>query len=171
VISVQSWRTRAQGYTLIELIIVILIIGLITTVMLFRMGTVRFERKVSVLADQLHSFVQICQTQATLQPAVIGIFFKADSYQAYYFADGKPPQWLPLAEHDNFWQARPVPNDVFLHVSTTTPIIPGLVTPQVIIQSNGEFSPFTIDIGYVAESAHYRLAGTDAGELSLQVLK
>lgn len=166
-----SWRTRAQGYTLIELIIVILIIGLITTVMLLRMGAVRFERKLSVFADQLQSFVQICQSQATLQPALIGIYFKSDSYQAYYFVDGKPPHWQPLVEQDNFWQARPIPSDIFLHVSTSTPIIPGLITPQVVIQSNGGLTPFTIDLGYVDESAHYRLMGSDVGELSLQVLK
>lgn len=166
-----SRRTWAQGYTLIELIIVILIIGLITTVMLLRMGTVRFERKVSVFADQLQSFVQICQSQATLQPAVIGILFKAESYEAYYFADGKPAQWQPLAEHDNFWQARPIPKDIFLQVSTSTPSIPGLITPQVVIQSSGDLSPFTIDIGYDGESARYRLIGSDAGELSIQVLK
>ncbi len=165
-----SWRTRHHGYTLIELIIVILIIGLITSVILLRMGTVRFERKVSIFADQVQSFIQVCQQQAILQPAVIGLVFQPDSFQAYYFTDTESPTWRSLAEKDSFWQPRLIPKDVFLHITASVPVTRDVITPQVVIQSNGDLTPFVIDLGYVGEPAHYRLTGSDAGDLTLQVL-
>lgn len=170
VISLQR-QNRQSGFTLIEIIVVITIIAIITSVIILRTGTLRFERKVTVFAEQLQSFIQVCQQQAILQPAVIGIVIQTDRYQAYYFSNERQPRWRPLAEHDSFWQSRPVPNDIFLQVTTTAPMSVSMITPQVVIQSSGDFTPFTIDVGYSGEAAHYRLVGSEAGELSLQVLR
>jgi general secretion pathway protein H len=161
---------RHEGFTLIELIIVIVIIGIISTVILLRTGTMRFERKVTVFAEQLQSFIQVCQQQAILQPAVIGVVILPNSYQAYYFSNDHQPRWRALAEHDSFWQARSVPSDVFLQVSSSAPMSGSVITPQVVIQSSGDFTPFTISVGFLGEPARSRLIGSDAGELSLQVL-
>jgi general secretion pathway protein H len=164
------WLKRHRGYTLIELIIVILIIGLISAVILLRSGAVRFERKVTVFAEQLQSFIQVCQQQAILQPALIGIMIQADDYQAYYFSDEEPPHWQSLATRDSFWQIRSVPKDIDLHLSSLNSQKTGGFAPQIVIQSNGDLTPFTIDIGYVGAAAHYRVLGNDAGEILLQEL-
>lgn len=164
-------QNRQTGFTLVEIIVVITIIAIITSFLILRTGTVRFERKVTVFAEQLQSFIQVCQQQAILQPAVIGIVIQTDAYQAYYFSNERELRWRPLAEHDSFWQSRSVPNDIFLRVTSSAPMNASMVTPKVVIQSSGDFTPFTIDVGYSGEAAHYRLVGSEAGELSLQVLK
>lgn len=164
-------RTRHQGYTLLELVIVIFIIGLISAVILLRSGTVRFERKVSVFAQQLQAFIQVCQQQAILQPAVIAVYFDAHTYQAYYYSEGPPESWKALAGRDSFWQARQIPADIFLQINTTVPLVRMGLSPQIVIQPSGDIAPLTIDIGYNNEAAHYRLTANDVGEIQLQELQ
>ncbi len=161
---------RQRGFTLVEIIVVITIIAIITTVILLRTGTIRFERKVTVFAEQMQSFIQVCQQQAILQSTVIGIFILPDRYQAYYFSNEKQAKWIPLAEKDSFWQSRMIPNDIYLQITTSAPMGIDQISPQVVIQSSGDFTPFTIDFGFTNEAAHYRLVGSEVGELSLQVL-
>ena len=163
--------TRDRGYTLLELIVVIFIIGLISGVILLRTGAMRFERKASVYAQQLESFLQVCQQQAILQPAVIGILFSADKYGAYYFQEGKQAQWIALAGKDNFWRAREIPNDIALSITASVAFHAGVITPQIVIQPSGDLTPFSIDIGFAKEAPRYRLSGNNAGEIFLQDLK
>jgi general secretion pathway protein H len=163
--------TRDHGFTLLELIVVIFIIGLVSSVILLRTGAVRFERKTSVYAQQLESFLQVCQQQALLQPAVIGILFTKDKYGAYYFEEGKQSRWVALAGKDNFWRAREIPTDIALRITASVAFHAGVITPQIVIQPSGDLTPFTINIGYANEAPRYRLSGNDAGEIFLQDLK
>ncbi len=165
-----QFKCRQRGFTLLEIIVVVTIIAIISSIIMLRAGTIRFHRKVMVFAEQLQSFIQVCQQQAILQPAVIGIIIQPTSYQAYYFSNEKQSQWKVLSERDSFWQSRLIPEDVFLQVSTSAPMSTTLISPQIVIQSNGNFTPFTIDVGYSGEPARYRIVGSDAGELSLQEL-
>lgn len=163
--------SRQAGYTLIELIIVVFIIGLASSMILLRSSSIHFERKVTAFAQQLTSFIQVCQQQAILQPAVIGVVVQSDAFQAYYFVDDEPPHWQALAARDSFWQVRTIPTDISLLFTASAPInVPGLA-PQIIIQPSGDLVPFSIDIGYRDAPAHYRLIGNQAGEIYLQELK
>jgi len=161
----------SAGFTLIELIIVIFIIGLVSGVILLRTGTMRFERKTSVYAEQLLSFLQVCQQQAILQPAVIGILFSTDKYGAYYFEDGPQAKWIAMAGKDSFWKARAIPSDIAVKITATVVFHAGVITPQIMIQPSGNLTPFTIDIGYANERSRYRIIGNEAGEIVLQDLK
>lgn len=163
--------TRDHGYTLLELIVVLFIIGLISSVILLRTGTVRFERKTSVYAQQLESFLQICQQQALLQPAIIGILFSTDKYGAYIFEEGTQARWVALAAKDNFWRPREIPSDIALRLTASVAVHAGVISPQIVIQPSGNLTPFSIDIGYVNEPPRYRISGNDAGEIILQDLK
>jgi prepilin-type N-terminal cleavage/methylation domain-containing protein len=164
------WSKGQHGYTLLELVVVIFIIGLISAVILLRSGTVRFNRKVAVFAQQLQSFIQVCQQQAILQPALIGVMVQANNYQAYYFSQDQPPHWQALASRDSFWQPRQVPTDIVLRLSIAVPNNASGIAPQIVIQPSGDFTPFTIDIGYVGEAARFRVQGNDVGEILLQEL-
>lgn len=164
-------KTRTQGYTLIELVVVIFIIGLITSVVLFQSGAIRFERKTALYAQQLESFIEVCQQQAILQPAVIGILFSADAYAAYYFEEGVQARWVALGNKDSFWKPRPIPRDISLTVNAPIVFHAGIISPQLVIQPSGDLTPFTIDVGYVDQAAHYRVNGNAAGEIFLEDLK
>lgn len=165
---------RYAGYTLLELVIVIFIIGLVSAVILLRTGTVRFDRKVSVFAEQLSSFIQVCQQQAILQPAVIGVIIRPDHYEAYYFSENESlsqnamSTWQSLGVQDSFWKIRGVPSDIALSVNSSAPLNISGLAPQIVVQPSGDFSAFSIDIGYVGEPARYRLIGNTAGEILLE---
>ncbi len=162
---------RDQGYTLLELVVVVFIVGLISAVILLRSGTVRFERKPALYAQQLQSFLQVCQQQAILQPAVIGILFSADKFGAYIFQEGDQAKWVAMAGKDNFWKPRDIPQDLAVRITATVTFHAGVITPQIVIQPSGDLTPFSIDIGYTNEPLRYRVSGNAAGEIVLQDLK
>lgn len=151
-------KKRQGGYTLVEIIVVIFIISLVTSLLLIRTGTLRFQRKIDLFAETFYSFLQVCQQQAILQPAVIGVILQEDTYQAYYWGE---EAWVPLVRTDHFWEARVIPNDIHLDIASNS-------KPQIIIDASGGMNAFELIISYYGEQPRFRLISSSAGLLTLQ---
>lgn len=151
-------KKRLGGYTLVEVIVVIFIIGLVTSLILIRTGTIRFQRKINLFAETFFSFLQVCQQQAILQPAVIGVMLQDDTYQAYYWGDDA---WVPLVRTDGFWAPTIIPNDIHIDIASNS-------KPQIVIDASGGMNAFELTISYYGEPASFRILSSAAGLLTLQ---
>jgi len=154
-------QKRSRGFTLVEVIVVIFIIGLVTSIILIRTGGVRFQRNINLFAETFYSFLQVCQQQAILQPAVIGVMLQGETYQAYYWMNDA---WVPLARTDGFWAPRAIPNDIHLYIASNS-------NPQIVIDASGGMNAFELNISYNGESPSYRIISSAAGLLTLQEAK
>ncbi|MDQ2993599.1 MAG: GspH/FimT family pseudopilin [Pseudomonadota bacterium] len=153
---------RQRGFTLIEIIVVIFIISLVTTIILIRTGTLRTQRNISLFAETFYSYLQVCQQQAILQPAVIGVMLERNTYQAlYWVTDLEGGHWAPLSRADSFWAPRIIPQDIHLDIVSNS-------NPQIVIDVSGGMNPVEISIGYSGAAASYRIISSAAGTLTLQ---
>ena len=85
-----------NAFTLIELLVVLVIIAIILTVAVMAFGDFGKSRKQHLSILQLEQTVKAAQTQAILQPAVLGLTFTPGGYQYYRF-------WYDPKTHKYSW--------------------------------------------------------------------
>src|SRR5262245_4100630 len=126
-----------RGYTLIELLIVIFIISIVTSVALLSVGHHQ-NRELAAVAKELMEAITLAEEQAMLQPAVIGIQFTARAYQFYRYQpafDTQAAHWSLLK--DNVLSGRSLPAGMRLTVQTDAIADDHSSIPQIVISTNG----------------------------------
>ena len=73
----------SRGFTLIEVMVVIVIIGVVLAVAVMSMNIIGDNRKVRAVAVQLKTVIQTAEQQAILLPAVLGLQVNAKGYKFY----------------------------------------------------------------------------------------
>lgn len=171
-------KTRA-GYTLIEILIVIVIISIVSTVALLSLGRNK-NRRIETLANQLTQMLTLAEEQALLQPAVLGLLINERSfvfltYQASL--NSKNMIWVPSDERS--LQRHVIPDGIEIRVissnteddsqleapATSAGDNP-ILKPQVVISPNGDLTPFTISIGKEGEPPRYIIRGEADGSIT-----
>lgn len=153
------------GYTLIEILIVVFIISIVTSVALLSIGQ-NENKRLAAFANTLAQTIQLAEEQAMLQPAVIGLSFKNQSLQfSMYQADSG--NWLP--SEDVILNTRPIPTDIHVAVEVGGQRLSTeneLAQPQIIISTNGDVTPFTLYVGKKGQHSRYKVRGEADGTVS-----
>ena len=89
-------RTRAgpAGFTLIELMVVILLVGLVATFAVINLGGDSARERQQREARRLHARMDLAREEAVLQARALGIRF---GDRAYQFLELRSDRWRPLA--------------------------------------------------------------------------
>lgn len=140
-----------SGYTLIEILIVLLIISIVTTVALLSISQNQ-NRRVQAIANEFAQMMTLAEEQAMLQPEVLGVSFSPQSWQ---FNRLKPDEkqksvWMPLS--DSSLSSRDIPDDMEISLVMAGEKIEASDAamkrvPQIMISTNGDVTPFTFYIG------------------------
>ncbi|MEO8017256.1 MAG: type II secretion system minor pseudopilin GspH [Pseudomonadota bacterium] len=142
---------RASGFTLIEIMIVVFIIGLVTAAAVITFAGDHRDTELDKEAQRLDALLSYVREQAELQTRDYGFRTNADSYSFVVF-DVQTNQWH-LAEEDDALRAREYPDGIQPAVVVEgRPIVldekkkPGLddFKPQIMIFANGDLSSFEI---------------------------
>jgi general secretion pathway protein H len=150
-----------RGFTLLEILIVIVIIGITSSVAMLAFGDFGAGRKVIVTAEHFSTFVKLLQQRAILETNTFGINIEKDGYAAYRLEKGN--NWQLMSKSSVFhWQPFPKNTSVVLHntIKYTTK------SPDIIINSSGDMSAFTLDFGTSTEPSLISLTGKHNGNLS-----
>jgi type II secretion system protein H len=148
-----------KGFTLIEILIVLLIVGLLAVSVVLRGGS--HHESVKMVTERLRSIFIYAQQQAILQPATIGFDF--DPKKGYQFliyrmdADSKRGRWETLTS-DSILRLYTLPAKI------TLGIIPENTHPAIIFFPNGETSAFKMNI-LEDKKPVYQLTGTANGSI------
>lgn len=173
---------QQAAFTLLEIMLVILMIGLLSTMVLFTFGADSTEQKLQKEADRFQQLFQFVAETAMLQQQEWGLYLKPDGYGFLYYRD---EQWL-LAEQPAGVQPHQLPEPMALQLELEG--LPGEelnllsqldwqltddqqrnedkdktpALPQVFILSSGEISPFRLTFIYKegVEPLHI-IVGTD----------
>ncbi len=151
-----------RGFTLIEILVVVLIIGITMGFALLAFGDFGGSRRVTVAAEQFVSYVKLAQQQAIMETGTLGIKLNKNNYQVLRFQ--APATWIAI-----------MPNNIFHDQHFPDSAITKLVSdtkntgkPQIIINSTGDMTPFTLQIGTTNKEKLLTIVGTYNGNVSIR---
>lgn len=170
-------RRSTQGFTLIEILVVIFIMSIVTSVALFSISR-NENRQLESFAKELVQTVTLAQEQAMLQPSVLGLSIEKHGYQfaAYHLAENKKKNsWSPLQDH--LLGMHDIPGNIALTVEVGGQKIAREESeddvahvPQIVISTNGDITPFTIYVGKKGQSPRYMIKGDVDGTITSKLL-
>lgn len=159
-----SNRCRAPGFSLIELLVVVSVIGIITSMVLLSLGVLGDDRQLRVEARRISSLLELAQDEAVMQGREFGLEVMLSSYRFVEY-DAFQSRWVELIGDDTF-RLRQLPEDIEFDLLLEDRIIlldpdphqivdpesneflasAEIYAPHVMIFSSGDSTPFELQI-------------------------
>ncbi|MCU7922364.1 MAG: type II secretion system minor pseudopilin GspH [Candidatus Thiodiazotropha sp. (ex Dulcina madagascariensis)] len=164
VIRLPSSPRSVRGFTLIEIMVVVVIIGVLLNYVALSLGRNSPGELLKTEAQRLSSLIELAGEEALLSSTLIGVDITEDSYGFLSLVEG---DWQTMT--DNLFRLRKLPEGVELSIQTD---YQGgddeeKRTPEIILLNSGEMTAFDLKISSDQSDSYYRLSGNDIGELSL----
>jgi general secretion pathway protein H len=148
----RALRARPAGFTLLELMIVVFIVGMVTAGAVIAFSGQRNDTQLEREAQRLDALFDYAREQAELQTRDYGFRVNSLGYSFVVF-DVLRNEWRPVDEDDAF-RERKFPEGIRPQVAVEGRSIvldtkkPGIVdfTPQVMIFANGDLSSFEVSL-------------------------
>lgn len=184
-------RLRRGGFTLLELVVVILITGILVTFALLSVGNRPLEDKLETEARRVQAIVQLAAEESEAKGVEIGLRFSETGYRLLVIDDKR--QWTDYEKQGSLRRrqlaepvhlglrvdGRPVqllPDDpTEVEQTEEKEQSPSMAAaarkktePQVLLLSSGEMTPFALDLAAPGIDFIYRLEGDLLGQLTLK---
>ena len=163
----------AAGFTLIEILVVVIIIGIISAGMLLSVSLTGRDRELEKESDRLLALFTYAREQAELQTREYGVMFQDDGYEFLTY-DVRRATWRSVFEDDAL-SARKLPDGLGVKLSVearpvvlTRPKDATDKTPQVMIFSNGDLTAFAATFERDGGVRSVTLTQDDKGEVTEQ---
>lgn len=159
-------RNDTSGFTLIEILVVIFIIGIVTGVALLSVSR-NENRQIKTFATELSQMVSMTEEEAMLHPQVMGITLDGMAVNFSSFKKDAASQkslWLPV--NDSVLSKYAIPDDVeiSLHMGGKLVKLGRDKAPQIIFSTNGDVTPFILYVGKRGHKPSYAItADADGG--------
>jgi len=175
-----SARVIMRGFTLIEILIVILIISVVSSIGVLTISR-NNNKEVEYFAKELTQVIQLAEEQAMLQSTVLGLVVSENSYEFVALSESrdkdnnKVTKWSPL--EDRILGRHGIPDHVQMRVelrgaakkeneATGDESAEVSKEPQLVISANGNVTPFTIYIGQKGAKPRFIISGEADGTIT-----
>jgi general secretion pathway protein H len=179
----------ARGFTLIEILVVLLIVGILTGIAVLSLSSLGQASRREQAARRLAGLIELASQQAVIQGETYGLCLET---HRYWFLRDEHGQWVHFA-HGSIYRRRSLPRALTISVDLTgtrlhlptrqpskttvrhkahasghrEPLRVAHRPPDILILPNGELSAFEIGISARGHQRSYRIRGTATGHLSL----
>lgn len=145
---------RSRGFTLIEIMVVMVVVGLLAVIAVVNMGGGAQQRELENAARELFLLMQTASEQAVFNNQEMGLVIDDESYRFLAF-NSLERVWEP--QEERLFSPRELPAWVVLtyQIEDNLPTLPGVEddddapTPDIIFYSSGEVIPFEIQLSTV----------------------
>jgi len=152
-----------HGFTLIEILVVVLIIGITLGFALLAFGDFGRQRRIVMAAEQFVNYVKFAEQQAILETSTLGIKIYQNRYQLLRLQPSE--QWEALSQNSIF-QPHFFPDGTIIHLDGPRNTA---LEPQLIINSSGDITPFTLHFGVDEKPSVAVVMGKHNGVIALQL--
>jgi len=162
---------RSSGFTLLELMVVLVLVGIIFSFAMLSMGGDDMAELMEQETRRLGTLLDLASDEAVLRGEEMAVHFTETGYE-FLILSGD--QWR-VPEGDRLLQARSLPADIEIRLEVNGDS-PGLtstddedeetLTPQVYILSSGEMTPFSATLQSRQSPVRYYLTASLLGEVS-----
>jgi general secretion pathway protein H len=154
---------RSNGFTLIEILVVIVVIGIISTIVLLGLDNFREDRELQTEAKRIASLIELTSDEATFQGRNFGLRLMQNGYQ-FFEHDPLTGIWREVFLDDLMRQRQLTQGTKFELFLEKKQILLDTVTadsapnnnteddltqeylPHIFILSNGDITPFNLEI-------------------------
>ena len=166
-------KLNSRGFTLVEILVVVVIISVTATFVVLRMNTQYIGgRQAQDVARQLKMIIEVAQEQAILQGTQLGLVHASDAYGFVQYESGtdeREAHWRSLPQ-DKLLGYRDIPPHVVMEITIKNKTVPPSRSPAIFLYPSGEMTPFVIKIGAEDTFLPYRLIGKATGEIEFRDL-
>lgn len=170
--------SAAAGFTLVEVLVVVVIIGVIITATMLSLGTTGRDSQLEQERDRLAALIEYVRERAAMQTVEYGLRCEIGTYR-FVMYDSRAAKWVedPL---DETLRPRSLPAGLDMALSVEDKVIvlpkrtdatrrdaPRDLTPQVMLFSSGELNSFRLTLARTAVGRSAVLTGTPAGKLQV----
>jgi general secretion pathway protein H len=168
-----SARGGASGFTLVEILVVVVIIGVLSAGLLLSVSLTNEGRDLDKESNRLLELIKYAREQAELQTREYGVILQDDSYEFVSY-DVHRGIWRSIFE-DDVLRARKLPYGLDLKlVVETRPVVlkkPADAkdkTPQIMIFSSGDLTQFELTMEREGGERSVTIMQDDKGQLNFK---
>jgi len=161
---------RGRGFTLIEILVVVVILGVVIGAVTLGVGAVGGERQLARQAEQVRALIAYACEQAELSGRDLGISVDA---QGFRFSVANRDEWI--ADKAGELRARKWLGGTRATLSRDGQAI--AVTdktpekPQLVCFSSGELTPFRLELALADVAQRFHIDGQPDGDLTLSAVE
>lgn len=157
---------RAHGFTLLEILVVVLVVGIV-----FSLAIVAFrddiDERLKTEAQRLAALLTLAGQEAVLQAREVAVVFTPQGYRFQLLDEGK---WVDST--DRMFRPRQLAEDMTLLIEIEGYAVKAAPDaeeepPRIYLLSSGEMTPFELSLKHKHSTATYQLRGDISGELLL----
>lgn len=175
-------RRRPGGFTLLEILVVLFIIGIIVTFAALSIDGRAADDRLQQQAERMHSLLDMAADNAILYGVEMGLDVGRDGYRFLKLAqDERGSSGWQIAATDGPLRERKLDDDLRLELIADDEQQPTLagradndedkkdgVRPEIMFFSSGEITPFELILSAKNADSRYRLSGELTGKLDMQ---